>query len=242
MSAESNEFCTPNSTPSHPKWTSWNYLRWKYLPAKMGGGRQYLLAYKDSWILFNKSRIHAAAKSAKIPTLLLAGVAWIEVGGDPDFIDSLVFPVRSFDWSGPGYIDNHFTVTRHPHKTSFGSVSIQLRRAAKTMGINLDDIDYKQQAKLCRCLQTDWFNLNVVAKHLHELIKYDFPDADSENLTDVQIAIAGSRYNRGTERTLEDLFESLKATPGTNTRQYTDYGRTILRHKERLFLLLMRGR
>lgn len=242
MSTGSDEFCSPNSTTSHPKWTSWDYLRWKYLPTKMGGGRRYLLAYKDSWVLFNKHRIQAAAKEAKIPILLLAGVAWIEVGGDPDFIDSLIFPVRSFDWSGPDYIDNHLSVTRHPHKTSFGSVSIQLRRAAETMGINLNGINYEQQTKLCRCLQTDWFNLNVVAKHLHELIRYDFPDADAENLSDEQIAITGSRYNWGTDKKIDVFVESLKATPGTATRKYTDYGRTILRHRERIRSLLLRGR
>lgn len=110
------------------------------------------------------------------------------------------------------------------------------------MGIDINRIDYEQQTKLCRCLESDWFNLKVVAKHLHELIRYDFPDADTENLSDEQIAIAGSRYNWGTEKRIDVFVESLEATPGTTTRKYTDYGRTILRHRERIRSLLLRGR
>lgn len=36
-----------------------------------------------------------------MPPELIAGVGWIEVAGDPNFIDRVAFEVRSFDWSGP---------------------------------------------------------------------------------------------------------------------------------------------
>jgi hypothetical protein len=97
MSNNSNEFCSPEPARSHPKWTSWDFIRWKFLPGRMGGGDAHLLAYKDSWIVFNKSRIVAAAKSTKIPVDLLAGVAWCEAAGKPDVLDSIAYPVRSFD-------------------------------------------------------------------------------------------------------------------------------------------------
>lgn len=237
-----NDFCSPDSAQSYPKWTLWDFIRSKFLPARTGGGKAYLISYKDSWIVYNKSRIQKAAKSAKIPVDLLAGVAWIETGGAPDFLDSYAYPVRSFDWSGPDWIDKHLTITKHPYKTSFGSVSIQLLRAAETMGINLDNLDYGHQIQLCKCLETDVFNLDIVAKHLSGLIKYDFPNVDTENLTDEEIVVVGSRYNRGTDRKLEDFINSLKATPGSETRKYTEYGRTILRHRERIRILLLKGK
>ena len=84
---------------SYPKWTVWDALKWYLFPNKRGGGMKYLNAFKDSWIIYNKDRIFSAASSAKIPPLLLAGVAWNEVGGMPDFADSFALPVRSFDWS-----------------------------------------------------------------------------------------------------------------------------------------------
>ena len=243
MSNGSNEFCSPKLTESYPKWTSWSFIRWKFLPDKLGGGNAYLLAYKDSWLIFNSLRIQGAAKSSKIPLYLLAGVAWIEVGGMPDLIDSIAFPVRSFDWSGQKYIDKHLTITKNPQTTSFGSVSIQLRHAAKAIGVNINNLSYKRQVQLSICLETDTFNLNVVARHLHELIKHDFPDADSENLTDEQMIVVGSRYNRGTERKLEDFIDSLRAAPGSENRKYTEYGRTILRRRDHIRnLLFMRGR
>jgi hypothetical protein len=110
------------------------------------------------------------------------------------------------------------------------------------MGININKLDFDHQIQLLRCLETDAFNLMVVAKHLYDLIKYDFPDADSENLTDDQIAVVGSRYNRGTERKLHDFISSLTAAPGTETREYTEYGRAILRRRNRIRALLLRGR
>jgi hypothetical protein len=61
-----------------------------------------------------------------------------------------------------------------------------------------------------------------------------------DNLTDEQIVIVGSRYNRGTERKLEDFIYSLKAKPGTETRKYTEYGRAMLRRRERIRNLLNR--
>lgn len=236
-----NGFCSSDSTPSYPKWTTWDAIRWKLIPGKLGGGREHLFRYKDGWVAYNRSRIQTAANSNRIPVELLAGVAWIEVGGMPDVVDSIAHPIRYFDWSGPDWVDNHMTVTTHPHKTSVGSVSIQLSVAAKTMGINLESLDYENQWKLIKCMETDAFNLDVVASHLYQLIKYDFPSADSENLTDEESAIVASRYNRGTERKLSDFIDSLNAPQGSATREYTEYGRAYLAHRERIRMVLSQG-
>lgn len=236
-----NGFCSPDTAPSYPKWTAWDAIKWKLLPTKVGGGKVHLYSYKDSWILYNRNRIRDAAGEAEIPVYLLAAVAWEEVGGKPDFVKkTIVYPIRDFDWSGPDWVDEHLTMSSHPHKTSFGAVSIQLGVAAKTLGLDPMKLDLDEQWKFIKCLETDAYNLKVVAKHLYDLIMYDFPNADTKNLTDEQIAVVGSRYNRGIERKLNDFINSLQAAPGTKTREYTEYGRTMLRRRERILELLNR--
>ncbi len=53
--------------------------------------------------------IKIASSQNNFPPLLLAGVCWIEVAGDPQFIDNLAHNIRSFDWSGPPFVDRKLT-------------------------------------------------------------------------------------------------------------------------------------
>lgn len=126
-----------------PVWGLVNFLRWKGLPNNLGGGRSYGRKFKDAWVRHNKTQIKLMAMTYQFPPELLAGVCWIEVGGDPNFSDRLGFEVRAFGWSGPPIIDK-LTITDPPAKTSFGSVSIQLRTAARTLGLNPDDMSTSQ--------------------------------------------------------------------------------------------------
>ena len=118
----------------YPKFTVIDAVRWKFLPSKFGGGEEYLWAFKYAWVIHNKHNIIDAARTNHIPAFLLAGVALREVGGK-DFTDWPVFIIRSFDWIGPVWIDNNLTITKNPAMTSMGAVSIQLRRAAETVGL-----------------------------------------------------------------------------------------------------------
>lgn len=229
--------CGPES-PSYPKWTTLDALMWLFLPKIAGGGTEYLLAYKDGWVLYNARRIKAAAKTHKIPATLLAGVAWEEAGGMPNFVDHITHPVRSFDWSGPSWIDRNLTISIPPEQTSFGSVSIQLRRAAEEMGIQVNTMSYATRTGLAQCLESDAFNIEIVARHLHGLIVHDYPTADTTTLTDEQTIVAGARYNRGTERALQDIIQSIDAPAGSPTRPYSEYGRTLIRRRPRIDRLL----
>lgn len=222
---------------SYPKWTAWDVVRWWVIPARLGGGEQHLLRYKDSWVVYNRERIIAAARNAKIPAYLLAGIAWNELGGKPDSMDSLAFPVRYFDWSGPNWVDRRLTITERPERTSVGSVSIQLRVAARTLGLDIAKMGFAEQNRFKAALERDAFNLNVVAQHLHAMILYDYPDADTLNLTDEQTMVVGSRYNRGTARKKEDILNSDKAAPGNRIREYSSHGRALLRRRERIRIL-----
>jgi hypothetical protein len=233
-----DEFCDPG-TPGYPKWTALDAMEWKLLPDTFGGGSVHLFDYKDAWVKYNRNRIKMAAASRLIPPLLLGSVAWAEAGGMPDFVKGdVVFPLRSFDWSGPHWVDRYLTITSPPGKTSFGEISIELRVAARELGITLSMLPYSKQQDLARCLETDTFNIDVVARHLHRLILYDYPGIDTAHLTDEQFIVAGSRYNRGTQRALADFIASLTAPEGSPTRQYTEYGRSMIRHRDRVKALL----
>lgn len=235
--AVTNEFCSITGT-SYAKWGTWDALVWKLWPQWARGGAPTLTAYKDAWSVYNKTRITESATQYSIPPLLLACVAWAEVGGKPDWTKRPAFEVRSFDWSGPNWMDKYMTITKPPGETSFGAVSIQLRAVARELGFNLDQLSYDQQSRMIDCLETDAFNLDIVAKHLRGLILYDYPDAKTTDLTDEQFVVAGSRYNRGTQRSLADFQASYKAAPGTPIREYSSYGRAMLTHRTEIKRIL----
>lgn len=218
--------CAPGD-PSYPKWSLFNALTWK-----LGGGSPYLNKYKDGWIIFNRRAIISAATKHKIPSLLLASVAWSEVGGKPDGWKDHAYNLRSFDWSGPNWVDRNLTVTKTPLETSFGAVSIQLRAVAKELGVNPATLSYGDGLRIISCLKTDVFNLEIVAKHLRGLILRDYPNADTAHLSDEQFIVAGSRYNRGTQRALQDLVDSNQQPPGNPARSYSSYGRAMIRHRQ----------
>ncbi|MNC45887.1 hypothetical protein D3C75_948770 [compost metagenome] len=124
--------------------------------------------------------------------------------------------------------------------TSVGSIAIQLRAAAETIGVEPDTLTHFQQFQLAQCLLDDRFNIQVVAFHLKDLILYDNPGIDTLNLSDEQIILAGSRYNRGTQRAKQDILDSIKAEKGMPIREYSEYGRRIIEKKETI-LNILRG-
>lgn len=209
-----------------PTWGLMDLAAWKLLPARFGGGIAYIQRFKDAWVQHNKELIKTAATKQKMPPELLAGVCWIEVGGDPNFIDRVAFEVRAFDWSGPDWVDRNLTITNHPAKTSFGSVSIQLRTAAQTLGLDPAKMSPSQHRDLASCLQKDAFNIDVVARHLRQLIDHDGLQPNPPQLTMEEVRVVGARYNRGVGLSLE------------NIKKNTSYGDFIVRFWPRFVNLL----
>lgn len=209
-----------------PHWNGFDFLLWKTLPTnwKFNTGTAHLWIYKTAWLVHHKSILKQAAKETQIPVLLLAGVAAAEVGGTPERFKSVgVLQAKQI----------LEVVLRREHNalsntTSVGSVAIQLGVAAKTLGIRPDKLTHFEQFQLSNCLLDNSFNIRVVALHLRDLIMYSYPEADSENLTDEQIIVIGSRYNRGTQRSIQDIIDSLSAPIGTKPREYSEYGRRII--------------
>lgn len=231
-------FCAEGGR-NHPKWTVWDVVSWKVIPARFGGGYQYLSSYKDAWVVYNRLRIAAAANLHNIPPLLLASVAWAEVGGKPDGVKRPAFLARTFDYNGPDWMDRNWTVTgKPPEQTSFGAVSMQLRVACRELGLNIDNLSLQDKLAVVSCLENDFSNLSLVARHLHSLILHDYPSANTKELTDEQFIVVGARYNRGTERALSDITNSIKQEPGSKGREYSEYGRTMLAHKKHVAELL----
>jgi hypothetical protein len=215
-----------NESNNSPTWGLVDLFSWKLLPPRAGGGIAYIQRYKDAWVRHNRTLIKAAATRYKMPPELLAGVCWIEVGGDPNFIDRVAFEVRSFDWSGPAWVDRNLTITNNPAKTSFGSVSIQLRTAAQTMGLNPSEMPTTQFRRLASCLQKDVFNIDIVARHLRQLIDHDRLQENPPLLTMDQVKIVGARYNRGIGLSLDDI------------KRNTSYGNFIVKFWPRFVALL----
>lgn len=215
------------SSDDSRKWGVLELLRWKSLPARLGGGIPYIQSFKDAWVRHNKIHIRGAALRHSFPVELLAGVCWIEVAGDPSLVDRVAFEVRAFDWSGPDWVDRSLTVTHPPQRTSFGSVSIQLRTAAEALGMDPRKTDIEQLRTLARCLEQDTFNIDIVARHLRQIIDRDGLQAAPPALSAEAIRVAGARYNRGIGLSLAQI------------KSNTSYGDFILRHRTR-FLSLMR--
>jgi hypothetical protein len=193
-----------STSNSSAKWGMINVLAWKFIPTRAGGGKIYIQRYKNAWVKQHKSKIKLSALSYKIPPQLLAGVCWIEVGGDPNFIDRVAFEVRAIDWHGPAWLHN-FPVTNEPEKTSFGSVSMQLRTAARTLGINPESMSIEQLRGLANCLQQDTFNIDIVGRHLRQLIDHDGFQKNLPSLSMDQVRIVGARYNRGIKLSIDDI-------------------------------------
>lgn len=82
-------------------------------------------------------------------------------------------------------------------KTSFGSVAMQIRVAARTLGLDPSTLTTREQLELAGCLMEDDFNLWIVAQHLRDMILYDYPHTATHYMTDEQYMMAGIRYNRG---------------------------------------------
>ncbi|MBK0800491.1 hypothetical protein I8742_04460 [Escherichia coli] len=196
-----------NASNHSPVWGVTEFIFWKLAPKKWGGGVAFGRYFKDGWVKHNCLLINAAANAWHLPAPLLAGVCWIEVGGDPQIIDTLAFEFRAMSWSGPEWVDEHITIASKPEKTSFGAVSMQLRTAARTLGLDETKMDNSQLRELANCLQHDVFNIQLAARHLYQLAEKDGFQVSLPHLTKEQIRIIGARYNRGVSLSLEKIKE-----------------------------------
>jgi len=200
-----------------PSWSTFDIFLWKAIPSRFGGGIGHIQRFKDAWVQHNKALIKSAAKKYGFPPELLAGICWVEVGGDPEFIDRIAFEVRAFFWSSSDWVNRNITITHPPERTSFGAVSMQLRTAANTLGIQADQLSIDELSQLASCLQQDVFNIDLAARHVRQIIDHDKLQKDQPELAMEHVRIVGARYNRGLGLSLEAI------------RKNTSYGDFIVK-------------
>ncbi|WP_368542843.1 hypothetical protein [Enterobacter soli] len=223
-----NPFCIP-TVSSFPRWNGADILVWRLMqdnPAEYKG-QSYLYLYKDSYLKFHKDTIIKYAKEAGIHPLLLAGVAWQEAGGKPDRLKTFILTFRQAVDSLK--VNNDFS-----NRVSIGIIAIQIRAAAESLGVDPKNLTRELQVQLSRCLQSDDFNIKVVALHLKDLILFDYPKADPANLNQEQTILVGSRYNRGIQRKKEDFIKAMSAKEHAPERDYISYGLAIIKRAERV--------
>lgn len=202
-------------------WTTGDVIQWK-AGEYLGGGAPYLFNRKAEFVSNYRNVIKDAAQRYDIPEFLLAGVAFAEFGGDPHWIDDVADSVRSFDWSGPNWVDNNLTITKNPNLTSFGNISIQVRRAAETLGYDPSNLTDFQRNEIISSLKNPIENIYIAAMHLSDLRDVDFLGKTAGQLSDDDIKVIASRYNRGPHLSIEKIKENLS------------YGNSLFRHLTRI--------
>lgn len=178
---------------------------------KTRGGQQYLYAYKDRWVRGYRNAIRAAADTYDIPRVLLAGVAWVEVGGDPDWFDDVAYALRG--------AEGELT-------TSIAPMSMQVRRAATELGYDPETMTDAQRDAVLNSLKDPQQAIFIAARHLATLRDVDFAGRSAGDLGAEEIAVIAKRYNIGPD------------IPLAQVRLNLDYGIAILRRGQRLLNLL----
>lgn len=189
-------------------WTTGDVLTWK-CGSTCGGGNEYLFKRKAQFTSHYRNVLKDAAVKYDIPEFLLAGVAFTEFGGDPMWIDDVADGVRSFDWSGPDWMDRNMTITKDPNLTSFGNISIQVRRTAEELGYDVKNMSSDERSALIASLKNPIQNIYIAAKHLSTLRKIDFASKPTTQLTADDIKVIATRYNRGPDLSLEQIKKNL---------------------------------
>lgn len=171
------------------EWDLGDFNQWK-------AGLLNINQFKNQWVCGYKNVINAAATEFNIPPRLLAAVAWREVGGDPHFLDDWGFYFR--------ILSGNLEAAK---KTSFGNVTIQVRRAAEALGYNPTQLSDGQVFQIIKSLREPRQNIFIVAKHLSYLRSRYLPGKSAGAITERELlALAGAFFAEPVYATLEDFW------------------------------------
>ena len=199
------------------KWTNDKFA--KYLLSFMD--EEYIHNEKIAFIKNYKDVIKDAAGKYNIPEILLAGVVYNEFGGDPMAADDFAHGAREYYYPLPDSVKNKVPdfinkrLNKDKRLTSFGNTSVQLRRAAETLGYS----EYDDEVMIS-ILKDPVQNIYVSAAHLNDLRNIDYLGKSADNLTDDEIKIIASRYNLGPDLKLNQIV--------------TDYADSFYKYKEEI--------
>ncbi|MGJ7908210.1 hypothetical protein ACOQFL_17235 [Actinopolyspora sp. H202] len=157
--------------------------------------------FRQDWIQQNKATIEAAAKQSGLPTDLVAGIAWQEVGGKGRVFDDMTQTARDFADSGWSPVTPENLPDRlagDPDETSYGALSIQVRRAAEVLGYDPENLTEAQREEVIAASENPKTNIMISAEHLANLkARSEFADVPAGEMTSEQYAELGARYNGG---------------------------------------------
>lgn len=174
-----------NPTPSVEEWG--NFVNpGKYLLDVAIGNTDNIHDFKMQWINGYKDVINAAAKQYDIPPLLVAGVAYVEVGGDPEGSDAIMHSLREIS-----------PVGKSADLTSFGNLSVQVAVAAETLGYDFKNLTDIQKEMVIESLEDSKENIFIASRNLAVLKYRDFGSTPANDLSDDQIKITATRHMLG---------------------------------------------
>ena len=176
--------------------------------------KNYLHQFKSHFVHTLRATIKAAAAQFDLPEVLVAGVAYNEVGGK-DPIKSSVYQMRKV-----------LPFTESPLKTSLGPLAIQVRRAAEALGHDPSRMSSDVEAAIIESLNEPRTAIFIAAKHLSDLRDIDFRNKGARDLSWDDILVIGARYNQGPDKPLSEIKKDLS------------YGKTIRRRAVQLEQLL----
>ncbi|WP_217208218.1 hypothetical protein [Streptomyces sp. AC550_RSS872] len=151
-----------------------------YLPSDDDAGRR-------RYISGNKALINDAAHSSGLPPEMVAGIAWMEVEGDPSWIDEAAYGVR-----------RHLPGTGEADQTSMGPIAIQVRRSAEVLGYDPQNLTDAQREEVVNASRDPGQNIYIAAEYLAQLkAESEFADVPPERMTREQMRELAARYNGG---------------------------------------------
>lgn len=156
---------------------------------------------KEGWIAKNKGAIKEAAEAYGLPPDMVAGIAWIEVGGKPYMADDQTKVFRTAAESGwspvtPDHLPG--PLAGHRDNTSFGPMAVQVRRAAEVLGYDPENLTQDQREELTTSLKDPSQNMLISAKYMADLkAQSSFADVPPEEMTPAQYRELAARYNGG---------------------------------------------
>ena len=155
---------------------------------------QKIEAHKKKYVVALSEALKDLEWNYDIPAVMLAGIAYMEFGGDPPIQDYVAHCLRTVISNDPtGLLSSKSTPS---YLTSFGNISMQLRRVAESLDY-YGKLDYDLEKELINVLNNDKTALILVARHLVDLKNIDFSNKKGTDLTYEEMAVVVGRYNVG---------------------------------------------
>jgi uncharacterized protein YukE len=156
---------------------------------------------KEDWIAENKGAIKEAARAYGLPPDMVAGIAWIEVGGKPYAFDDATGAAREFAESGwsPVTPENlPGPLAGDKDSTSYGPMAVQVRRAAEVLGYDPQNLTDGQRDEVTAALKDPSQNMLISAKYMSDLkAQSSFADVPPGQMTPEMYRELAARYNGG---------------------------------------------